>query len=262
MNHVNEQGYIAFVDSDDYLDLNMYQELVALAREHDADIVECGFRWVKPWYTVDKNNTDEIHIYTGKEACEQLYFHDVLYQGLAIMPWNKLYRRELLKDIRYPNLTVCEDSATTPRLLYKSKKVVKIDRNLYNFYFSENSLSRSEWSVKYLDSIEANLFVGNFFKEHDEMELYKFVRGLYITALLNGYYNCRLRKKDAEVKERYKQLKVTLKKEKENIRHSVSSRERIFAYSPTIWFYANRWYKWNKHRKWLKRVKANNKKAG
>lgn len=236
-------GYIAFVDSDDYIDPNMYEEMIDIALQQDADIVECGYRWIKPEGIVDKNNTGKTHEFTGIEACEQLYFGEQLYGGISIVPWNKLYNISLFKDIRYPEGIIYEDVATTPRLLYNATKVIKYDKNLYNFYFSPNSVTRSGWSKKNLDSIEATKIAKDFFGCVGAQRIEQFVESLYFNNLLTGFYESTVRNFLPE----RNMLKNMLLSEKKRMYANgyigQSFKVRLFFLFPQIWVLFYRIYR-------------------
>ena len=85
--------YIGFVDSDDYVDEDFYEILVANLEKYDADISCC--RYSNVWEDGTKEsigNDGEIHIYEGLEALKEYIY------GKTMDPFsvNKLYRAELL----------------------------------------------------------------------------------------------------------------------------------------------------------------------
>ena len=134
--------YIAFLDSDDYVDETMYEKLLQVLLENDADIAECGYRWVKPDVTYDRENTGKVDIYTNLEALEMLYFGDQMFGGISIVVWNKLYRAELFDDLCFAQGLNNEDVDFTPRALYKARRIAKLNENLYDGYFNCYRLRR------------------------------------------------------------------------------------------------------------------------
>lgn len=58
--------YVAFVDSDDFVDINMYQELYSTADSYDSDIVYCGFYEYK----------NESNVKTRQEVCRSIVYKD------------------------------------------------------------------------------------------------------------------------------------------------------------------------------------------
>ncbi len=79
--------YIAFLDSDDYVDTNMYKVMYEKAKDGEFDIVECNFIWEYP----NKKKIDIGKKYTNiPEAIEKA----------RVMACNKLYKREKLNSSR------------------------------------------------------------------------------------------------------------------------------------------------------------------
>lgn len=150
---------ITFVDSDDWIDEEMYAKLYELLVEQEADLACCAMRKVKGDKVADFS-TNRVKVFygmemgatylTGKEQC-------------IITPavWNRLYRREIIGDIRFPEIDKYEDCAINAHVLSKIRKGVFIDRAYYNYRTREESLSR----VK-IDNKAAE----NFIYAHQEQE--------------------------------------------------------------------------------------------
>ena len=75
--------YIAFLDSDDYVELDMYEKMYKLAKKENSDMVECDFYWEYP----NKCKIDTGDIYHGQR--------DML-EKVRVVAWNKLIKREIL----------------------------------------------------------------------------------------------------------------------------------------------------------------------
>ena len=60
--------FSAFVDSDDWIDSDMYESLVKLSDEYNADIAECGYRFIRPWKVENK-------ILDGSNTCKTMIFN-------------------------------------------------------------------------------------------------------------------------------------------------------------------------------------------
>ena len=77
--------FIAFLDSDDYIEKNAYEEMYNKAIEENADYVECDFIWEFP----NKIRVDKQYPYKNKK--EMLSF-------VRVVAWNKLIKRQLITD--------------------------------------------------------------------------------------------------------------------------------------------------------------------
>lgn len=123
--------YVTFVDSDDYLDLNTYEK--AMARMTDnVDLVEFP-----------------IWKFFGSQRQEKLIFennvyhnaHDYWLKGEAYThsyACNKVYRRRLFYDVRFPEGRIFEDAFTLPLLLKKTKGIATTSEGMY--YYCDNAL--------------------------------------------------------------------------------------------------------------------------
>ncbi len=97
---------ILFVDSDDYIEANTCARMLAMREETGADLVIAGFHH---WYLgrdVRKRPREE-RLYTKEEF--RGVFLDLYEDGFLNMPWNKLYRRELIREGFPHDLNLGED---------------------------------------------------------------------------------------------------------------------------------------------------------
>jgi glycosyltransferase involved in cell wall biosynthesis len=141
--------YIAFVDSDDYLKLDMFEKLYTAAKRADADIAACGILSCEgekqtAWGCNDMVGTPE-QIYA-------LLYNDTAYPVAA---WNKLYRRKCWKTLRFPVGKTCEDAFTTYQLIHNAARIVMIPEALYCYRIRPGSIMTSSFSLKKMDEEEA-----------------------------------------------------------------------------------------------------------
>ena len=100
--------YIGFVDSDDYIEPEMYERMYQKAKEADADYVECDYVNVK---VNAAGETERIADY-GSRVREYTSKEDMFIDPM-LAPWNKIYRRTLLQEseVRFPEGYIYEDTA-------------------------------------------------------------------------------------------------------------------------------------------------------
>ncbi|AUJ66352.1 MULTISPECIES: glycosyltransferase family 2 protein [Enterococcus] len=147
----NAQGkFIGFVDSDDYIESDMYEFLYNNLIEEKADLSICGI----------------YDVYEGKEPQAKTPGHYVLTKDetvkmileakvISVHPVNKLYKKELFNHIRYPIEKITEDGAVMFHLLENVEKVVVDMTPKYYYYHRMNSITTSPYSEKDLSTIEA-----------------------------------------------------------------------------------------------------------
>lgn len=126
--------WIGFVDSDDWIEPDMYETLLKRAEATGADIVECGSFWEYRDGTKERIRRDAEM--SGKEALTAL-LHGKL--GNAI--WDKLYKSSCYHGVRFPKDRVYEDIATTYKLFFEARCVCTVSASKYHYLKRDDSLS-------------------------------------------------------------------------------------------------------------------------
>ncbi|MDR0853092.1 MAG: glycosyltransferase [Clostridiales Family XIII bacterium] len=140
--------YITFADCDDFIkDSSMYEELLALAKDRSSDITISTFFEELPDGNVRYSDSGEILCLTGEEATAALLGNtkDKTIYGKFVwfFVWNKLYRAEILKDIRFDTLTnSAEDVPINLAAFAKTDNIVYIEKPYYFWRHRNESQSR------------------------------------------------------------------------------------------------------------------------
>ena len=96
------------MDSDDFLDSRMLETLCRDLQEQNADVAVVGFRmFEREEELAPAELTVPVQCMTGREAIRSTLVSD----ELGDFVWNKLYKRELFRDVRYPLGRMMEDQA-------------------------------------------------------------------------------------------------------------------------------------------------------
>lgn len=147
INHA-EGEYLGFIDSDDYIDNDMYEFLYSNAKKYDADMSTCGI------YNVHKGKeTEKLPEYSklvNKKEAIELVLDGKLLVANAV---SKLYRKELFKSIRYPNGIIGEDAAVILKILDCCDKIHVDTSQKYFYYHREGSITSRSFTKKDLDII-------------------------------------------------------------------------------------------------------------
>lgn len=125
--------YICFVDGDDAVHPDYVKHLLTQVTARDADMAVCGFRnWTKSGaQPVDCDNTGE---YTGQE-----YLLRFLRDWSCSLLWNKIYRREVIGDIRMEEGHKVDDEFFTYLVVMNCRKVVLFETPLYDYRLRSSS---------------------------------------------------------------------------------------------------------------------------
>lgn len=147
--------YITFLDSDDFISSDYIAYLYTMLTETDSDIAVCQREEVdENSQKIDQKTRKSapMKVISGGENLMKTFLSE---NDIDTVAWGKLYATTLFSDVRYPVGKFHEDVYTTYQLIAKSKKlVVGFERN-YFYRNRQQSISRSLFSLKHLDAIEA-----------------------------------------------------------------------------------------------------------
>lgn len=142
--------YIMFIDSDDYIEKNMVEKLYNNISLNDADISICNFFFT---YKNENKRNKAILNTTIDDESKFSYLYGK-YSLQTIISWNKLYKKELFNEIRYPDGLIHEDQYIICDLLDKSKKInYMTDEFLYYYVQRDNSIM-STFNINRFDVIK------------------------------------------------------------------------------------------------------------
>ena len=210
--------YVEFVDSDDYLDPDFTERLVAAAEENEADFVIAPYKMVipagasKPEQVLDKIQ-DELGVMSVARPPEVreygflpagVYDKDTFALRLMDKPasyfysvlWNKLYRRDILtgNDIQFVSeMRWAEDLVFNLRYIQYAERFVAIDKPGY--YYVQNPQSICHTQINLASIVQNKLQVFRYYKElytklglYDQVQpqLYKFLTAFSENAYPSG----------------------------------------------------------------------------
>ena len=148
---------IMFVDSDDALDSDSLEPLMDLMAEHqDIDFLEFP---VSRFYGNDTDNLEPILNFPSPYA-EFTDMKAYWTEGQAYMhtyAWNKVYRRHLFENVRFPEGKVFEDIYTLPSILANSSKIATTNKGLYLYRINPKGITSTAQASQTTMLLEANL---------------------------------------------------------------------------------------------------------
>lgn len=210
--------FIAFVDSDDYIDLHTYEETLGCMLKYNCDIVEfriCG-------RDIDSN---EKVIEMDKD--EVMYKHissDFEYPNVAV--WNKLYKENVIRNLRFPEGKIHEDYMFQCVALKNCKKYIFLNQSFYYYRIRENSITHTNFSVKDFDKLNIYKERTNYLRNFDDENLVSLSISEEFVILFSLYWKAYISKMDES-----KILKEELISRKKEYKQAPINRKRNVIYS-------------------------------
>lgn len=162
-------NYLFFVDSDDYLSEQILEKLLKELLLQDAEIAVCNlvYEYEDQREPVKKNY--QIREISTVSSREFITWMDQGKYAFCEIVCNKLYRKEIFNDIRFPEGKYHEDEFVFHRLIYPRKRIVCIPEQGYHYWQHTGSITaQDKWPEDYLEAIMERCA---YFSMHGEQRL-------------------------------------------------------------------------------------------
>ena len=150
--------YITFVDADDWIEPDMYQEMMELLMKSDADIVTSGCIRDYGDYCVTEPENIIPGIYDGekleKELLAKMISTDHFYESnVSIHHWNKIYRYDLLLKCQFAvddSVNVGDDAACVYPCLLNASRIAVIGKSYYHYCLrGDSNMSKKDTAAQH-----------------------------------------------------------------------------------------------------------------
>ena len=173
--------YIGYVDSDDFVEKDMYKKLYNKAKENNYDIVVCGNYNVSEDY---QNKNIDAFINTYNTDLENIFFGK-----MAV--WNKIYKRDILikNKLEFKEKVWYEDLAFTLKAIMNSNTFAFIDEPLYDYLIREGSTMNNSNVQRNLEILDAFNDILSYIQHNKKEEYFSKIEFLaidhiYISAIV------------------------------------------------------------------------------
>lgn len=222
--------YITFVDSDDYIDLNMYEEMMEINNQYNCDVVMCDCY-------KEKDNLREVFTHPirpgfyDKDMLYKEYFPSLLMTNSVDYPatisnWLLLIKRNIINDneLRYKEgMRFSEDLLFGSQVMYYANNFYYMkEKCYYHYMFNPTSVTKTFYQDKWILMKQLHTFIEEFFLSKED---YDFQRQVDLSLLyivyhcINNVKNSNLSKEeknnritkllnDTKVKEMFKRIKI------------------------------------------------------
>lgn len=203
--------YIIFVDSDDWMENTMCEEMIQSAIINNSDIVVCGYN--NYLENDDKYENINLKDYNDLSFAEIITDDDTLYGGF---PWNKMIKTSILKYKFNDKVHYYENLLFFVQNGSGNIKYSVVHKRLYNYCINDNSAVHSKkYSLKKLSALEALKIIIPLLPQRSVVK-HKYI---FLTSYYNNLYYIKSEKLNIELIVKYKDLVVKfyneIKKSKE-----------------------------------------------
>lgn len=215
--------YTIFVDSDDWIDTNMVEDMISCSIKYQADIVQTSFYYAYDDYLLFDNryyadNAPEVVIKNKNKLMSEL----IINERVKNFAWGKLFRTNLIRNIPFEKGVLFEDVFWAYQVMHLAKTYVLLHQPGYYYYQRDDSIV-STYTPKNLDMIrglkERHFFIERFYTDLID-ESYKVI---FMNSLSHYHLLLINRKKDKDglhkkdirlyINHNYKKLKKAVERD-------------------------------------------------
>lgn len=145
--------YIAFVDSDDFLDCNMYECMLDIAENEDVPLVICTGFYYSDSHTnrISKKTDNVVELMSSEEMVNTWLWSTDEKTVLFTVVYNKLYLKDFFQnELFFKDILIHEDEEFSTRLYLKNFRVAFVDRPFYYYRANQQSITYKPFGQKNL----------------------------------------------------------------------------------------------------------------
>ena len=165
--------YICFLDSDDYLEITALEEIYGIAEDNSLDLLmfklinfddDTGETEIDEYYEMEKlKNVVGENVFSYEDT-------NTVFFDLSVTAPAKLFRYDLIKDMRFPQNLIYEDNAFYMEAILSAERVYFYDKHLYYRRIRPNSITSS--TERTSDWLEISNIIIQITKDHGCYEKY------------------------------------------------------------------------------------------
>lgn len=141
--------YIGFVDADDWIDKNMYEEMYKSAKVNDSEIVVCDVRKI---FVSENKECVEVSL---PQKSGLINIGEYIKDGKnPAYSWNKLYKREIWEKYKFRKM-VYEDLDIVLTIMSNCKKISYVQKPFNTYFKRQGSITTSYTNIRLLDIMKA-----------------------------------------------------------------------------------------------------------
>lgn len=172
--------FIGFVDSDDYVNHSMFEEMYALAQKHSAEMVICNLQKVDETGKITQKLT-QIPNMPEKIDLEN---HFSVFSDLSYFACNKIFKKDLFVDKRFKKGVHFEDIQLIPQLLLKCTTIAQTQNYHYHYLERTDSITKTHTEkgldiLKAADDVEQEFKYSKYAAKITDLKNFQILEGVY-----------------------------------------------------------------------------------
>lgn len=178
--------WITFVDSDDWVDLDLYTIMINRLENDKSDIAICSVKNEYSNYVCSEDRykyvfSNTLSNYTALNILAQCENNNYM---ISPVVWNKVYRKSIIlnNNIRFLENSYWEDDVFTFQIFMRANKVSIVPDIYYHYFYRENSIT-NDFSKKHMDDIIDSFKVLYSYIEKNEPQ------SIDIKTMVNSYFD-------------------------------------------------------------------------
>lgn len=223
--------YIGFVDSDDWIEPNMYELLYREIEENNSDIAICDVFLEKEFIEVHKVISQNKNIFNKDEIFEMLLDNNG-FNWLC----NKLFKKDLFNDVRIdPRIHMGEDILCVCQCISKGSTFTYISEPLYHYLIREDSACNDKFNIKKVTNIDAYKKILNIYSYNSPINLWKAINSYILSNILVSNWMISSGKYDRNlIKQINNNINNILKEKDKKITNNIKIKILLFKINPQL----------------------------
>lgn len=192
--------YIGFVDSDDFIDTNMYDIMVKRLEADNSDMVMCNYFWT------DESGKKTSHYVSFNRGRKLRGVEKIRENVLTInnCVWDKLFKKHLFENIRFPEGRYYEDIFIMHELFDKAKSVSITGESLYCYRRRSTGITLCSVKPEHFDIVDA--YIAKYIYVSEKYPDEKKMTDKLAESVISNMIHCINRVVDEEVLDEFKDI--------------------------------------------------------
>lgn len=189
--------YIAFVDSDDFVDEVMFETMYDLAKKHDAEIVMCDLE------KVNEKGEAFRDLPQSPQLPEKIILKEdfTIFGEISCFACNKIFHRNLFLHHRFLKGIHFEDIELIPKLILESDIIAKINRPFYKYFERRDSITKTHTKkgmdmFKAVENVKSAFEKGKYARHKAQLDRFLILQGFYSYLAYVAYIKDKKLKKE------------------------------------------------------------------